>query len=159
MKILFETYGFNMRNMEFKSQFFQMLLCICYSWVLQSIYWGMLIDYSTTSKTIESFVESYLLILNMAKHCLLTGVTSLNSQTMSQYQLQAGSQINTWPMHGFHWCIFGLIEKYGDKIDNDQRKAFQKVLDFCFMLLSALFTEHKCYARFVDDCVKLFLST
>ena len=53
---------------------------------------------------------------------------------------------------------FGLIEEYGDKVDNDRRKAFQWVFVFWFMLLSALFTENKCNARFVDDSVKLFLA-
>jgi hypothetical protein len=53
---------------------------------------------------------------------------------------------------------FGLIEDYGNEIDNDQRKAFQRVFVFWFVLLSALFTNNTCNAQFVDDCVRLFLS-
>jgi hypothetical protein len=53
---------------------------------------------------------------------------------------------------------FGLIEDYGNEIYNDQRKAFQRVFVFWFVLLSALFTNNTCNAQFVDDCIRLFLS-
>jgi hypothetical protein len=53
---------------------------------------------------------------------------------------------------------FGLIEDYDDEIGNVERIAFQRVCVVWFMLLSALFTKNKSNSRFVDDCVKLFLS-
>jgi hypothetical protein len=53
---------------------------------------------------------------------------------------------------------FGLIEDYGNEIDNDRREAFQRVFVFWFMLLSALFTNNTCNAQFVDDFIRLFLS-
>ena len=120
---------------------FLMLQCICYSQVILSIHWEILIDYSITTK---SSLEIFCIIISTHLQCgwkkLLIDWCNLGQFSDNEAISTSGCQSDQYLAFArISLVYFGLIDEYCDEVEHIWRNTFQRVFVLWSMLLSALF--------------------